>query len=105
MKRMIVISAVLLLLLIAGCSKTTVKDINDDPAGYLGKKVSVTGMVTIPLNIAQFSGFTLKDGGSSILVSSDHAPEKNSEVIVKGTVVRGIFSQQMFIYADSIDQK
>ncbi len=105
MKKIVLISAVLLLLLLAGCSTTTVKDINDYPSDYLGKKVTVTGRVNIPLHVAQFSGFTLREDRSSLLVSSDTLPEKNSEVTVTGTVVTGIFSQQMFIYADSIDQK
>jgi hypothetical protein len=104
MKRVLLLMAVVLLLLISGCATVTVKEINDDPGKYMGKKVIVSGKVVIPMDMGIMSGFTLKDDGSTIMVSSDDVPESGSEVVVKGTVVKGLFSGR-YIYAEYVKER
>jgi hypothetical protein len=88
-------------LLLYGCAHTTVNDINSDTSKYLGKKVVVSGTAVAPIQFGDLSGFTLKDDKSSIMVSSDTVPKANSEVTVKGTVVKGLFTQH-YIFADDV---
>ena len=102
MKRLITISFFILALLLSGCAQPAIKDINSAPEKFLGKKVVVSGKVFAPLDVGVISGFTLKDDGSSVMISSDTVPEAGEEVTVKGTVVRGLFSNNVFIYADSV---
>ena len=90
-----------LVLLLAGCALSTVKDINADPSKYLGQKVRVSGEVMIPLDIGSNPIFSLRDDGSTIMVSSEVVPERGTQVVVTGTVVKGLFSGH-YIYADSV---
>lgn len=102
MKRLIPLSFIIIALLLSGCAHPSVKDINSDPSKYLGKKVVVSGKVTAPLDVGIISGFTLNQDQSSVMVSSDTVPESGEEVTVKGTVVRGLFSNNVYIYADDV---
>ncbi len=104
MKRLVFAVLLILSILIAGCASVAVKDINADPAKYMGKKVSVSGKVLAPMQMGQLSGFTLKADSSSILVSSDMVPKADSEVVVKGTVVKGLFTQH-YIFAEDVRVK
>lgn len=101
MKRLI-FALLIILLLLSGCAHPSVKDINSDNSKYLGKKVVVSGKVTAPLDVGIISGFTLNQDKSSIMVSCEDVPSAGSEVVVKGTVVRGLFSNNVYIYADSV---
>jgi hypothetical protein len=101
MRRLIIALLLVVSVLLYGCSSVAVKDINDDPGRYLGKKVSVSGKVVAPIQLGQLSGFTLKDDGSSIMVSSDMVPKADSDVVVKGTVVKGLFTQH-YIFAEDV---
>jgi uncharacterized membrane protein YcgQ (UPF0703/DUF1980 family) len=92
----------LLTLMLYGCAHATVKEINSDPDKYMGKKIVVSGTAIAPIQFGQLSGFTLKEGGSTIMVSSDVVPKANSEVTVKGTLVKGMFSQQ-YIFAEDVE--
>jgi hypothetical protein len=93
------------LLSIAGCTPAvTLKDINDNPDKYLGKEVVVHGTVSVPLNVAQMSGFNLKANGSSVMVYSERLPEAKSEVSVRGTYVKGFFTSP-YIYATEVKAK
>jgi hypothetical protein len=99
--RYLVIALLVMSLLLAGCAHTSVKDINENTEKYLGKKVVVSGKVVAPMDLGSMSGFTLKQDKNSIMVSSEDVPEAGEEVIVKGVVVKGLFSQQ-YIFADSV---
>ena len=101
MKRLLLVSVLLFLILLYGCASVTVGDINSDPDKYMGKKVVVTGKVVAPIQLGQLSGFTLKDDSGSIMVSSDMVPMADAEVAVKGTLVKGLFTQQ-YIFAEDV---
>ncbi len=101
MRYLAITTLALLLLLTAGCASASVKQINSDTDKYMGKKVIVSGEVLAPMKIGSLSGFTLRDDGSSIMVSSDDVPDKGKEVTVKGTVVKGLFSTH-YIFAESV---
>ena len=101
MKKLLILSVIIIVLFLAGCAHPSVKDINSDTDSYMGKKVVVSGKVLAPIDVGSISGFTLKQDKSSIMVSSDTVPESGKEVVVKGTVVRGLFSQH-YIFAVSV---
>ena len=102
MKKPVIISVILsVMLVLAGCGSVTVGDLVSDPDSYVGKKVVVSGKVVAPLKIGSISGFTLKDGKDSILVSSDDVPSADAQVQVKGTFVKGLMMPH-YIYADKI---
>ena len=92
---------VIALLLVSGCAYTSVKQINSDPDSYMGKKVVVSGKVVAPMKLGSLSGFTLKQDKSSIMVSSEEVPPAGEEVVVKGTVVKGLFSTH-YIFAERV---
>ena len=102
MRRIVLAIILLLTIVLYGCSHATVKDINSDPDKYMGEKVVVSGTAIAPIQFGQLSGFTLKEGGSTIMVSSDTVPKANAAVTVKGTVVKGMFSQQ-YIFAEDVE--
>ncbi|MFC1742116.1 hypothetical protein ACFL3V_06280 [Nanoarchaeota archaeon] len=102
MKKLILLTTIILTLLLAGCAPmVTVKDINEDNQKFLGKKVRVSGKAMVPLDVGPASGFSLNDDSSSIMISSDDLPKANEDVIVEGLVVKGMFTGT-FIYATNI---
>jgi hypothetical protein len=104
MRRLMLALVLLSILLLNGCAHATVKDINSDPDKYMGEKVVVSGKAIAPIHLGQLSGFTLQEGGSTIPVSSDMVPKADSEVTVKGTVVKGLFTQH-YIFAEDVAVK
>lgn len=101
--RFLFVASLLALLLLAGCAHTSVEDINSDTERYLGKKVVVSGEVLAPMEVGSISGFTLRQDGSSIMVSCDDVPESGSEVTVRGVVVKGLFSGH-YLFAEGVTQ-
>lgn len=76
----------LLLLLLFGCTGTTpLKDLEQKPADFIGKKITVAGVVENPIRIGTLSGYTLTDGGYSIKVSSQSLPAEGKKITVTGT--------------------
>ena len=59
-------------LLFFGCigETITVKNLADSPADYVGKEIAIKGTVTDAFKLGKLSGYTLKDGNSSIKVSA-----------------------------------
>ena len=102
MRLVYVVLILVLLLSVVGCSSVTVSEINSDPSKYLGKKVVVSGDVSVPMDMGIMSGFMLKEGKSTVMVRSDDVPAKGERVTVKGTLVEGMFSGH-YIYADSVN--
>jgi hypothetical protein len=102
MRKTIVALILLLLslLLLSGCM-TKISDINADPSDYMGKTVTVQGTVLTPIKMGVISGFTLKEDGTSILVSSTDVPSADAEVTVKGMVMKGMLMPQ-YIEASKI---
>lgn len=102
MKQLILIAFLIIaLLLVSGCGRVSVADLNAEPEKYVGKKVVASGTVVAPMKLGVISGFTLKDGDASIIVSSDDVPDAKTEVTVKGTLVKGMMMPH-YIYADKI---
>lgn len=100
--RYVAISAMMVLfLMLAGCMQVSVSEINSDPDKYLGKKVVVSGEVSVPMDMGIMSGFLLKEGDSSLMVRSDEVPSRGDTVTVRGTLVEGMFTGH-YIYADSV---
>ena len=80
------ISSIAILLLLFGCIGTTpLKDLNENPADYLGEKITVSGTVENTVKIGTLSGYTLRDGNASIRVSSRTLPAEGDSVTVTGT--------------------
>jgi hypothetical protein len=103
MKNIVLLLLGLLVLLAVGCaSSVTVSQINGNPDGFLGKEVVVSGKVIIPISFGDVSGFTLKEGDSSVMVTSGTLPEDGADVVVKGVLVKAPFTGQLYIYAKEI---
>lgn len=87
MKRVILLSLLLIsLLLLAGCTKS-ISDIKNED--YLDKKVSLRGEVTNTIKLGDLSGYTITDSsGESIFVSSNELPAEGVKRSVRGTVNR-----------------
>lgn len=73
-------------LLLFGCAGTTpLKDLEQKPADFVGKKITVSGTVENPIRLGSISGYTLADGNSSIKVSSQSLPAEGKKITVTGT--------------------
>ena len=92
----------LIILFLSGCvPKVTVRELSSENSKYLGKEVVVSGTVFLPMDVGGSSSFSLRQNGSSIMVSSDLLPEEDSEVVVRGILVKGIFTGP-FIYSQDV---
>ncbi|MCP4647804.1 MAG: hypothetical protein GY852_08775 [bacterium] len=79
----------LLLFGCAGIGTTPLEDLNNDPAGYKGKEVTVHGTVTNTIKIGQLSGYTLVDEeGHGIRVSSASLPAEGKEITITGVFMQ-----------------
>ncbi|MBN1544933.1 hypothetical protein JW898_05745 [Candidatus Woesearchaeota archaeon] len=102
MKKLAIASIIILLSLIIGCAaRVHVKEVNEDPEKYMGKKVVVSGKVVAPMQMGTLSGFTLSDDKSTIIVSSDLVPQAGDTVTVEGIVVKGVFSGH-YLFAEEV---
>ena len=84
---------ILAMCLLAGCNEHLDKlsDIDNNPAAYAGKDVTVAGEVTqvyeLPLGIANVAAYRISDGtGQTWVISRAGAPLKGDKVGLKGTV-------------------
>ena len=75
----------LLMLLLFGCIGTSLKDLEQKPADFIGKKITVSGTVENPIRLGTLSGYTLTEGNSSIIVSSQSLPADGKKITVTGT--------------------
>ncbi len=81
-----IIFAALAFLLLFGCIGTTpLKDLEQKPADFVGKKITVSGTVENPIHRGSLSGYTLTEGNSSIIVSSQSLPADGKKMTVTGT--------------------
>lgn len=83
--RKILISSLLLLLLFGCIGSTPLKDLEQKPADFVGKKITVSGTVENPIRLGTLSGYTLTEGNSSIIVSSQSLPADGKKITVTGT--------------------
>jgi len=85
-----IFALVLISLLLFGCTQTTsLEDLDENPAEYAGKEVTVKGTVTNTVKIGKLSGYTLIDEeGHGIRVSSASLPAEGKEVTITGTFIQ-----------------
>jgi hypothetical protein len=86
--RKILLSSLLLLLLFGCIGTTPLKGLEQKPADFMGKKVTVSGTVEDTVRIGSISGYTLTDGTYSIKVSSQSLPAEGKQITVAGTWMR-----------------
>lgn len=88
-------------LLVSGCGTVSIKDLKENPENYLGKEITVRGIVENTIKIGDLSGFSLREGDYSIAVSSKELPAEGKTVTVKGTVMKELIIGY-YIYANKI---
>lgn len=82
MKKIIIL--LISLLLIAGCTNSSIKKINNDPEKYLGEEVVIDGQINNRFMKFNEWFISVVDPESYILVKSKFDLEKNSNVTVTG---------------------
>jgi hypothetical protein len=79
-------------LVLMGCpSRTTINQLNGDPARYRGKEVMIVGTVTNSFGAAGFGAYELSDDTGKIWVLTRRgAPSSGARVGAVGRYVQGI---------------
>jgi hypothetical protein len=100
MRHRVLGTAVLIALALAatGCpSRTTIRDIKDDPGRYAGKDIAIAGRVVNSYGAMGRGVFEIDDGTGRMWVFTEKhgVPSRNAEVGVAGRIVDG------FSYAGS----
>lgn len=80
------ISLVLALILLTACTPKPISEIKNEQ--YIGKTVTVKGIVGISLKIGELSGYTVQDSTGEIKVKSSILPMEGSEVTVTGKLMK-----------------
>lgn len=77
---------------ISGCGSMTVSELNANKEKYLGKEVSVIGIVGNTMKIGSLSGYSLIDEKTeeTIAVRSKSLPEEGKKITVKGTLMKDL---------------
>jgi len=75
-----------LVLLLTACSPRPISEIKNEI--YIGKSVTVRGVVGISIKIGKLSGYTVSDSTGSIGVRSNVLPLEGTEVSVTGTLTK-----------------
>lgn len=80
------------LLFVAGCATTQISAINNDPAKYMSKDVTIAGQVTNSFGVANQGAFEVDDGTGRLWVWSSGfgVPGQGSRVVVTGRVQAGV---------------
>ena len=79
-------SLVLVLILFVGCTPKPISEIKNEQ--YIGKTVTVKGIVGISIKIGELSGYTVQDSTGEIKVKSSTLPMEGSEVTVTGKLMK-----------------
>ena len=84
--------AVALLLSATGCTTTSISKINDDPAHYMAKDVTIAGQVVTAFGAINQGAFELDDGTGRMWVWSSGfgVPSQGARVVVTGRVQSGV---------------
>ena len=87
MKKIILISLLIVSLFLSGCVPQDIKDIKNEE--HIGKQVIVHGTVTSVISLGPLSGFILEDrNGDTISVSTKDLPAKGEEITVTGILIK-----------------
>jgi hypothetical protein len=86
------IAVAMLAISLAGCERTKISDINQDPSRYVGKDVTIAGEVTNSFGALNQGAFELDDGtGRMWVVSSGFGvPAQGARVAVTGRIQSGV---------------
>lgn len=84
----ILTAAFALMVLIAGCERTRISDINKHPEDYAGSEVTIAGKVTSSVASANPGTFQVDDGSGRIWVlsTSNEVPAQGTQIAVTGLV-------------------
>jgi hypothetical protein len=84
--------ALALLIFATGCSATKISAINNDPAKYMAKDVTIAGQVTNSFGVANQGAFEVDDGTGRLWVWSSGfgVPSQGAHVVVTGRVQAGV---------------
>jgi hypothetical protein len=87
--RFVILAAVLVL---AGCERTKISDINNDPARFSGKDVTIAGEVVTSMGALNEGAFEMDDGTGRIWVVSRGfgVPRTGAKVAVTGRTQAGV---------------
>ena len=88
----ILVVAAMLMAVLTGCERTKISDINQDPARFAGKDVTIAGQVTSAFGALNQGAFELDDGSGRLwVVSSGYGvPSQGAKVAVTGRVQSGV---------------
>jgi hypothetical protein len=77
---------------LAGCERTKISDINQDPSRFAGKDVTIAGEVTSAFGALNQGAFEVDDGSGRLwVVSSGYGvPAQGARVAVTGRVQSGV---------------
>lgn len=80
------------LLFAAGCTTTKISAINNDPASYMAKDVTVAGRVVTSFGAVNQGAFEIDDGTGRLWVWSSGfgVPSEGARVVVTGRVQSGM---------------
>ena len=90
------ITSLLLGLVVVGCTRTTIGDINSDPGSFKNKDITVVGEViqSVGASVGPFSRgvYEISDGTGNLWVYSDNrgVPTKGPHVGVKGRIAQSV---------------
>ena len=90
------ITILLLGLVVVGCTRTTIGDINSDPGSFKNKDITVVGEViqSVGASVGPFSRgvYEISDGTGNLWVYSDNrgVPTKGAHVGVKGRIAESV---------------
>ena len=81
-----------LLIFVAGCAAIKISEINNDPAKYMAKDVTIAGQVTNSFGVGNQGAFEVDDGTGRLWVWSSGfgVPGQGSHVVVTGRVQAGV---------------
>jgi hypothetical protein len=80
----------LLVLIMAGCERTTINEIKADPGRFANREIAVVGTVVRSVSVLGTGGYEIDDGtGKLWVVCRQGAPRKDANIVVKGTVRDG----------------
>lgn len=84
--------ALVLVIFAGGCSATKISAINNDPAKYMAKDVTIAGQVTNSFGVANQGAFEVDDGTGRLWVWSSGfgVPGQGEHVVVTGRVQAGV---------------
>lgn len=84
---------------ISGCGSMTVSELNANKEKYLGKEVSVSGIVGNTMKIGSLSGYSLIDEKTeeTLAVRSNSLPEEGKKITVKGTVMKDLIFYYLLV--------